>query len=67
MVCVLNQQVVRVDSIQPTLQHTFPPMEDTISHLAVSNNARFAGVSDNKGNILVYNLETKKVTQGQTG
>ncbi|XP_038078896.1 U3 small nucleolar RNA-associated protein 4 homolog [Patiria miniata] len=54
-------QVIRVDSIQPTLLHTFPPLEDSISHLAVNNNGKFIAVADNKGNILVYNLDNKKL------
>ncbi|XP_071785652.1 U3 small nucleolar RNA-associated protein 4 homolog [Asterias amurensis] len=54
-------QVVRVDSIQPNLLHTFPPTEDSITLLTVSTNGKFVAASDNKGNILVYNLTTKKL------
>ncbi|XP_022096102.1 U3 small nucleolar RNA-associated protein 4 homolog [Acanthaster planci] len=54
-------QVIQVDSIQPTVQHSFPPMEDSINQLSVTDNGKFIAAADNKGNIFVYNLDSRKL------
>ncbi len=52
-------QVVAMDSVQPTMLHSFPPMSDSINLLSVSGNV--AAAADLTGEIHLYNLTKGKV------
>ena len=54
-------QVLAMDSIQPTMVHSFPSLSDSINLLTVSEDDKCVAVSDLSGEIHVYNLERGKV------
>ncbi|XP_071959347.1 U3 small nucleolar RNA-associated protein 4 homolog isoform X2 [Antedon mediterranea] len=54
-------QVLLLDEIQPTLQHTFHAMENSILVLEADSSGTFVAAADAEGNVIVYNVNNFKV------
>ncbi|XP_072014149.1 U3 small nucleolar RNA-associated protein 4 homolog [Amphiura filiformis] len=53
-------QVLAMDSVQPTMLHSFPPQADSINLLSVSKDGGFISATDLAGETHVYNMNKRK-------
>ncbi|XP_033117564.1 U3 small nucleolar RNA-associated protein 4 homolog isoform X2 [Anneissia japonica] len=54
-------QILLLDAIQPSLQHTFHAMDNSIVLLGVDSAGKFVAAADVEGTIIVYNVSKFKV------